>query len=275
MKNKLFYVFITLLLGIPSQLFAQTDSVQTDSVQKVNVNTTLITKEKHKQVNFIKLHLSGILLKNYQLQYERTLSKVISIAVAYKTMPVSTIPFKNKIVDLVGEGDPETTEIIESVRLGNTAITPEIRFYLSRKGYGQGFYIAPFYRHASFKMNELVFDYSTSTSSTTTTNKINLSGKLTSNTGGLLFGVQKALGKHMCLDLWFFGPHYGSGKGNFNGVSSKPLTPAEQAELKQQLDDLDIPLTDKTVTVTANGASLKLDGPWAGIRAGISIGVKF
>lgn len=83
MKNKLFYVFITLLAGIPMQLFAQTDSVQTDSVQKVNVNTTLIAKEKHKQVNFIKLHFTGILLKNYQLQYERTLSKLISIAIAY------------------------------------------------------------------------------------------------------------------------------------------------------------------------------------------------
>jgi len=256
-----------------TQLMAQTDSVQTGSGQKVNVNKPLIVKEKPKQMNFIKLHLTGLLLKNYQLQYERVLSKSISIAVAYKTMPVSTLPFKNKIVDLVGEGDPETTEIIESVRLGNTAITPEIRFYLSRKGYGRGFYIAPFYRHASFKVNELVFDYSTSSS--TTDNKINLSGKLTSNTGGLLFGVQKALGKHMCLDLWFFGPHYGSGEGIFTGVSGKTLSPAEQAELKQQLDDLDIPLTDKTVTVTANGASLKLDGPWGGIRAGILIGVKF
>ncbi|MEJ7822700.1 MAG: hypothetical protein WKF85_10290 [Chitinophagaceae bacterium] len=275
MKRKLFYVFITFLSGITTQLYSQTDSGQMDSVQKVNVNKPLIAKEKHKQVNFIKLHLTGILLKNYQLQYERTLSKSISIAIAYKTMPVSTIPFKNKIVDIVGEGDPETTEIIESVRLGNTAITPEIRFYLSRKGYGRGFYIAPFYRHASFKMNELVFDYTTSTSSTTTPNKINLSGKLTSNTGGLLFGVQKALWKHMCLDLWFFGPHYGSGKGNFNGVSRKPLTPAEQAELKQQLDDLDIPLIDKTVTVTANGASVKLDGSWGGLRAGILIGLKF
>lgn len=104
---------------------------------------------------------------------------------------------------------------------------------------------------------------------------ISLSGKLTGNTGGLLFGVQKALGKHMCLDWWLFRPHYGSSIGDFSGVSSKPLTTEEQNDLRQQLNDLDIPLTNKTVSVTSNGASLKLDGPWGGIRTGLSIGVKF
>ncbi len=79
----------------------------------------------------------------------------------------------------------------------------------------------------------------------------------------------------MCLDIWFFGPHYGSGKGNFNGVSSRTLTQEEQNDLRQQLNDLDIPLTNKTVSVTSNGASLKLDGPWGGVRTGLSIGVRF
>ncbi|MDQ3535226.1 MAG: DUF3575 domain-containing protein [Bacteroidota bacterium] len=268
MKSKLFYVFITLLSGFPAQLLAQTDSVQ-----KVNVNTTLVPSQKHKQSNFIKINITGILLKNYSLQFERTLSRKFSIAVAYRKMPITTLPLKNQISKIIGEDDPDTKKIIENVRLGNYAITPEIRLYLSKKGYGQGFYIAPFYRYASFEVEKFQFDYSTTTSADD--NTINLSGKLTANTGGLLMGVQKALGKHICLDTWIIGPHIGSGSGNFSGVSTRALTPAEQDELRQQLEDFDIPLTNKTVNVTANGASLKLDGPWAGVRAGLSIGVKF
>jgi len=45
--------------------------------------------------------------------------------------------------------------------------------------------------------------------------------------------------------------------------------------LRQNLEDLDIPLTNKTYAVNASGATLKLSGPWGGIRSGLSIGIKF
>ena len=63
--------------------------------------------------------------------------------------------------------------------------------------------------------------------------------------GGILFGIQKFIVKHICIDTWLLGPHYGSGKGNFSGVSGKPLSLEEQADLKKQLDDIDIPLTER------------------------------
>jgi hypothetical protein len=154
--------------------------------------------------------------------------------------------------------------------LSNIAITPEVRFYLG-KGNGRGFYIAPFYRYARYKTNTLPFDYEGAGTSGT----INLSGTLTSNTGGLMFGSQWLIGRRVVLDWWIFGPQYGSGKGYFEGTSSQPLTQQEQDDLRQTLNDIDIPLTDKAVNVTANGASMKLSGPWAGIRSGISLGVRF
>lgn len=266
MKQKLFFLSTALILGL-SNLQAQTDSLTVDSTTK----TIASSKQKH-LVNFVKLNLLGILLKNYQLQYERVLTKKISFAIAYRTMPKTTIPFKNQIVKLMGDDDPDTKETIEKLRISNYAITSEIRFYLSKKGYGQGFYIAPFYRYASFKTNDVSVHYEDNAGNQSS---ISLSGKLTTNTGGILFGVQKALGKHVCLDWWLFGPHYGSGTGKFTGTPDKPLTQEEQNDLKQQLDDIDIPLTNKTVTVTASSASLKLDGPWGGLRTGLSIGVRF
>ncbi len=185
-------------------------------------------------------------------------------------MPVGTVPFENAIAKITN--DPETEKTIKQLRVGNFAITPEVRFYVSKKGFGRGFYIAPFYRHTNFTLNNIRVDYDNDAGSQ---NTINLSGKFSSNTGGLLFGVQKAIGKHICLDLWLLGGHYGSGTGNFTGVPTQPLSTDEQKNLKEQLEGLDIPLTKVTSSVTANSASLKLDGPWAGIRTGVSMGVRF
>lgn len=242
-------------------------------VENKNADTSIQKKEVHNPArNFIKTNVTGILLKNYSLQYERILSRKFSIAVQYRSMPATAIPFQKLILKAVGDEDPDTKKIIEDFRLSNYAITPEVRFYASRKGYGRGFYIAPFYRYASFTTNDLNVFY---TDENDIESSIKLSGKLNTNSGGVLFGVQSFLGKHIVLDLWLLGPHFGNGKGDFSGTSSKPLTQSEQDDLRQQLEDIDIPLTDKTVNVNANGAAVKLDGPWGGIRSGISIGVKF
>lgn len=272
MKIKSFYLLALMLCSITIKLNAQTEPAVADS----SVSTPAVDTSKNIKLkppsNFIKINLTGLILKNYSLQYERVLTKSISLAVAFRTMPVSTIPFKNQIIKIVGTGDPNTKETIENLRLGNFAITPEIRFYLSKKGYGRGFYIAPFYRYAKFTVNNMPFTYENISHDQS---KINLSGNFTANTGGILLGVQKAIGKHICLDWWLLGPHYGSGNGNFSGTPNQPLTQEEQDDLRQQLETLDIPLINKTVNVSANSASMKLDGPWAGIRSGLSIGVRF
>lgn len=265
MKPKHLFIIISLLICTTLKLNAQTsDTSSLNARETKNIDV-------HDQ-NFMKINLTAIALKNYSIQYERVLNKSISIAVSFRTMPTTSIPFKNLILKTVDEGDADTKETIENFRINDFAFTPEVRFYLSRKGYGRGFYIAPFYRYANFKATNLTFNY---TNILNQENSIALAGKLTSNTGGLLFGAQWSVGKHMCIDWWIFGPHYGAGKGTFTGVASKPLTQEEQNDLRQTLEDLDIPLTNKTVNVNANGATLTLDGPWGGVRGGLSLGVKF
>ena len=112
-------------------------------------------------------------------------------------MPVCGIPFKSTAIKLAGEEDTEFQDLIESVQLSNFAITPGFRFYIGRKGYGRGFYIAPFYPYAIYKVNQLRFTYENDLGDDL---KIDLSGKLNSNTGGLLFGAQWPLGKRLCID---------------------------------------------------------------------------
>lgn len=222
-------------------------------------------------MNIFKANLTGLALKNYGFQYERILNRKFSVALGFRTMPNGILPMQKAILDAIGN-DPDAQEQIRNFNIGNTAITPEVRFYLSRKGYGQGFYLAPFYRNVTFKGSGLKFTYQ---NSLLTENTLAMSGKLTGNTFGLLIGAQYALGKHIALDLWIIGPHYGAANGEFSGTAAQPLTQVEQDNLKQEIENFDIPLTNKTITVNAAGANVKLSGPFAGVRSGITIGVKF
>ena len=268
MKQKPFYLITALLLIITIQLQAQSDSAV--QVRMQNTPPVKQVKQTH-HLNIVKINLPTLLLKSYSLQYERVLSRKISLAVQYRTMPETGVPFKSNILKLMDDEDPDTKKIIEDFRMSNYAITPEVRIYLSKKGYGRGFYLAPFYRYASFTSNDLNIFYGDDNEE----QSIKMSGKLTSNTFGLAIGAQSALGKRFVLDWSMFGPHYGSAKGVFSGTPSHPLNPDEQDDLRGQLEDIDIPLTDKTVDVNANGASLKLDGSWAGWRFTIALGFRF
>ncbi|HOZ70427.1 MAG TPA: DUF3575 domain-containing protein [Chitinophagaceae bacterium] len=262
MKQRLF-LLPALILFSCLQLTAQDQPEGTETKEPAEKNTI--------PMNMIKVNLTSLPLKQYALQYERVLSRKFSFALGVRVMPESTLPFKQAILDAVGD-DPDTRDVLETFQMSNLAITPEFRFYLSKRGYGRGFYLAPFYRYASYKTSQLEFDYDDGGGGTET---INMTGKLTSHTGGLLLGAQWPLGKRLVLDWWILGPHYGTGNGLFNGISSQTMTPAEQDDLRTELEDLDIPLTNKKVVVTANGASLELDGPWGGIRAGFSLGIRF
>ena len=246
--------------------FSQTDSITS---KKMSVKNTV--KAKHR-MNNLKFNLTSLALKNYSLQYERILIRKFSFAVAARTMSASGIPFKSTAVKLVGEEDTEFQNLMESIQLSNFAITPEFRFYVGRKGYGRGFYIAPFYRFANYKVNQLRFTYKNDLGDDL---KVDLSVKLNCNTGGLLFGAEWPLGKRLCIDWWILGPHFGTGKGEFLGISSTTLTIYGQDGLKEALEDFEIPLTNKTVNVNANEASRLLDGPWGGVRAGLSMGFRF
>ncbi len=226
--------------------------------------------------NIIKINATSPIINNYSFQYERVISKRVSFAFSYRFMPQSNIPFKGTIIDLSDDTNA-ATDAIENMKLSNYALTPEIRFYVGKKGYGKGFYLAPFFRHAKYEASQFRIEYQIDSPdpSYNYNGTLNLSGDLKSNTFGLLIGAQWFLSRSVVLDWWILGPHAGFGKGNLNGLSDRPLTEIEQREILDKLEDIEIPFADKTVEVNSRGANMKLDGLWGGLRAGISIGVKF
>ena len=221
--------------------------------------------------DIIKINVLALPLKNISVQYERILSRKISAALGIRSMPQTSLPFKNILINEVGNNDPDTKDVINNSRISNLAITPELRFYLG-KGYGRGFYIAPYYRYVRFSTNSITINYSEPNGPK---QSLSLSGDMSANTGGVMFGAQWLLGKHVTLDWWILGAQYGTGTGNFNGLSSKSFTPGEQADIKQTLDDVDIPLVTKTVSVSANNVHVNVGGPFGGLRSGLLIGIRF
>ena len=232
--------------------------------------TTVSVDEFTPKKNNVKISLTSLAFKNFQFQYERSLTKRVGVVVGYSFISKGSVPFKSQLNDLVSS-DANSKDMFVNAELGYSAFTPEVRFYLG-KGYGKGFYIAPFYRHLKYDISgvNLKFD-----SDLGPQQDIDMGGKLTANTVGLQFGAQFNLGKHIILDWWIAGPHYGTSKGDFDGKTNRLLTPFEQAELQKELDNIDLPIGDIEAKAKANGATIKISGPWAGIRSGLSLGYRF
>ncbi|MCF8342596.1 MAG: DUF3575 domain-containing protein [Chitinophagaceae bacterium] len=222
--------------------------------------------------NIFKVNLPAIALRTYSFQYEFVVSKRISLAFGYRNMPNGSFPFQSSLLSLTGSNDQSTVDAIKDLKTGNTAYTPELRFYLSKKGYGRGFYVAPFFRAATYNASQINVAFSNGAGGTLT---IPIEGSIKTNTFGFLLGSQWSLSKWVSFDWWIIGPQYGSGSGSLSGVSPQTLNAQAQADLTKELNNISIPYATKKVTVTANSAKMDIDGPWAGVRAGLALGVKF
>lgn len=267
-KNFLLLVLfqVSLIFGA---LHAQGIIETTDSAKTFSASKKITTQ---KQENLVKLNLAGLVFKNFNLQYEHTLSRKFSLALAISIMPSRGIPLKNSIISSLDVTDTDVKNTIEKLNISSFSIAPEVRFYVGKKGYGKGLYLAPYVKYTSLKTTNMVFTYQNILN---VSSSIELSGNFNTIAGGLQVGAQWMLGKHICVDWWIIGAHYGSGNGNYTGITSKMLGPEEQADLKKQLDDVNLPIISKTVTVSTNGATVQLNGPWASFRTGLCIGYRF
>ncbi|RYY69047.1 MAG: DUF3575 domain-containing protein [Chitinophagaceae bacterium] len=245
MKN---IVFILILAACGNPSFAQEESGMTD------------TK------NIIKVNLPALAFKNISLQYERAVGKRTSLAATFRLMPKGKLPFRDAISDIAD--DAELDRQLANTEVGNFAIMPEMRYYVGKKGALKGFYLGPFINFSRYDAS-LLYEYE----DLLTTKNIPLSGNVNTITGGLMFGAQWKLSNVLSLDWWILGPNYGVSRGDLTG--RKSLTPSEQQSLRDELEDLDIPLTKFTYQVDGNGATIDFKGPWAGVRAGLCIGINF
>lgn len=224
--------------------------------------------------NIIKTNILGLPLRNYHLEYERVLGKRFSLNIAYRQMPVGKLPFGKWFSEKFAQDDPEVYKTLMGMKIGNTAITPELRFYTSRKGYGQGLYLSLFYRNVQHKIHSFIVDYQDIQN---VKQQVDFSGQVKGNTIGLQIGAQWLLGKRVVLDWWIAGPHAGQANATINGIITGTLLPSEQEQIRQEL--LENGLFDSkyaTVDVHAKGATVSVrKAPWGGVKAGLCLGIRF
>lgn len=215
--------------------------------------------------NVAKVNLSAFTFKGYGLQYERQISKRFTAAIGYGAIPYGTIAYQSVIESYTEDVDAE----IGKFKLGTSIITPEIRYYVGRKGAFHGFYLAPYARISSYKM-QVPVSFGSATSERTAL----FDGKINNTTGGLMIGSQFKLSKLLYLDWWILGASIGSAKGNL--VATTPLNPLEQQELRNQINNIEIPFTEIRSDVNSTGATITTTGSIAGARGlGINLGFRF
>jgi hypothetical protein len=220
--------------------------------------------------NIVRLNLSSMVLGNYHFTYERALRRNISFSLSYRFMPTGNIPFKDYFDNNLQSGDVKFNE----VTVGNSAITPEIRFYLG-KGNMKGFYLAPYLRFSTFNATTPI-SYTSTSGGPAVEKTGDFTGKVTATSGGIMLGWQFNLSKKLLLDFQIIGAHYGSCNGNLDLVTVVPLSPSDQTSLQNSLNDIKIEPFNITSTVNSSGANIKVSGPWGGIRgANIGIGFRF
>ena len=215
--------------------------------------------------NEFKVNLSSFATKGYGFQFERQIGKKFTVALGYSLIPEGKIAFQSVIENLID--DPNVK--VGDFRLGTSIITPELRWYVGKKGAFHGFYLAPYGRFSTYTMQVPVSFNGTLDKRTALFN-----GKITNSLGGLMLGSNFKMGKRLTLDWWILGAGIGSASGNL--VAAIALNPLEQKTLKDQLDSINIPFTTTENTVNSNGAIVTTTGSMAGIRGlGINLGIRF
>jgi hypothetical protein len=235
------------------------------------IDSTTVIKEVYvPERNNVKISVTSLIFRNFQFQYERSLTKRIGFVFGYSFIPKGRMPFESKIDGLTSTNS-NSNSIFSNVEIGYTAFTPEFRFYLG-KGYGKGFYVAPFYRNLKYNITGVKFTYTTDFGAKA---ELDMGGQISANTFGLQFGAQFNLGKKLILDWWIIGPHYGTSQGDIAGVTNRTLSSDEQASLQKELDTIELPLSEVNAKANTNGADINIRGPWGGIRSGLSLGYRF
>jgi len=219
--------------------------------------------------NIIKTNLSGYVFNNYYFTYERKIVKHLSLSLSYRTMPKGIIPFESQVSKMFKNSNFDFTQF----QIGNTAITPEVRIY-SHKNM-TGFYIAGYARFATFDITAPV-NYTYTNGAVQQSSTALFDGKITSTSGGLMIGTQHNLFKILVLDIWILGGHYGTCNGTLLATINHTMSSQEQAALQNQINGIQAsPFTITGKVTSPTTANLVANGPWAGIRAGLNLGIRF
>jgi hypothetical protein len=267
-------VFIFIFFCAATAAIAQdTLALPAETLTQDSIKTQEVVRKPTPPGNFIKLNLMGLPMRNVSLQYERALSKRFSLSLGLRIMPDGSLPLLSTLEQQIGNNDPDFLSIIRSVNIKNTAITPELRWYPGKKGYGRGFYLATYYRYlkadiSSTKKIELEIDE--------TKRNLSLQANLKVHNFGLMMGAQWMLSKRIFLDWWIIGAQAGFQQGELSAVPDIDFTDDQIAEINNDIS-INFEALGQTTQINKKGLNIKTNSflPFTGLRTGLCLGVRF
>lgn len=278
--KKYFLALITILsfVALPA-LAKKTPSILKDSplFSKKSASMLFMTKEEKQSNQVIKLNLTQLAFRNFSFQYEYGFHKNMSGALGISYLIPRDVPSQFYKASSNAEG-------WKLPKFGGFAITPEFRYYPGQKVEHKaphGFYIAPYFRYAKYKLTaDYIELYENNTKTRTYKGTVTYGGV----TGGLMIGSQWIINEHFSIDWWIVGFGAGAGKFYANVVSDGTLnlSAQEQADLK---DDIRNNIGDlgkfgkgvADIQTTPNSATLNIKGvPMQSVRMfGLNLGYAF
>jgi hypothetical protein len=245
--------------------------------QVIMIDSAETERKENFRKNVIKINLSSLALNNYNFNFERSLTRKISLVAGYRYMPATfldDLPVSSTVIDRFSQDDDEFSNNLSAVSAGNQSITGEVRFYGGKHAGARGFYLSLYGRQMSMDVNYLM-DYDTETRAYQLPIKSNLKGF----GGGLMIGAQWLIAKRVTFDWYILGAHYGNLKGNANIISDlSSMTEQEKIDLQEELESLIEFGNTRYISANVNnqGAIGKVKGPFAGVRGlGFSLGLAF
>ena len=184
--------------------------------------------------NVVKLNLMPLMWKTISLQYEFAFHKNMSGALGFYYFVKRPLP-------RLFAPPADKPDGWKNPYIAGWSITPEFRYYPIAKAEHQaphGFYIAPYFRYASYSLIADYYDIGVNSNNIAYNNQFSMRATYAGFAGGLMIGSQWIINKHFSIDWWILGGGAGTSKltievetvlGNIN------LTTQEQEDLKADI----------------------------------------
>ncbi len=227
---------------------------------------------KSQQKTFIKTNILGLAVRNYTVEFERTLNKKFTVGVNIRYMPNGGIPLADRVGKYIDPTDVETLNALNNALISGSALSPEIRYYVGKKGFGKGFYLGGYFRSNTVKIDFLPFTVDDGSGNT---RSVKTAGTFKTTGPGFLIGTQFNLGKKMVLDWQILGVQYSSTTATITANPNPSLTTTEQNDINSALQGFNIAPFSFTSSVSPTRVFLELKGKAPMVRTGLSLGFKF
>jgi hypothetical protein len=246
-------VFLWILSPVHAQEVAKDEEVKKEKKEK-SFDKSQVLKWNPLSIKFGKISMFG----EYNYRPKRSITLGIGI------------PFDYQNEYTINDDRQDVTTQTPSVMAG-------YRMYMGKKPVS-GFYFEPYLKYLKNDIESFIFtDLDNDPVIFRATSKYSGFGV------GAQLGVQFMIAKRVALDLFFLGPEANLSKVNFEArdISSSSWDSQDAAEAEQKIKDIvnDIPVIGDNIKIDVDASTRRVkadyNGFLPGIRAGISVGVRF